>query len=578
MKEETNISFLWKETKGERGKLLFAVLFSVCSTILTFAPFLFAYQILNELLLENPNYTQIKGWAIWTAVFVLLKFLLLTISGVFSHIAAFNILYKLRVKTIDHLAKLPLGYFTKKASGELKKSINEDIEKIEGSLAHQLPDLSAAIAAPFVIYSYLLFVDWKLSLVLLVPLLLSYILQALMFKNFNQNMNSYHTHLERMNAAFVEYIRGMFVFKAFNITGASFEKLRVAIEGYQKMWVEISRKQSPYYALFSLVTESSLLFVIPIGGLMMVNGAIEASAFLLFLVLSITFLSSLKQLLDFGGNVAVILEGVSRLKHIWAETPQRVGKIEIEKDKVESLSFRNVSFKYENHYVLRNVSLYVAKGETIAFVGPSGAGKTTAGELAARFFDLEEGCIQINNASIQDIRQENVMDLISFVFQDTFLAEDTIWNNIVMGRTYTKEQVEQVCKDAEIHEFITSLPNGYETRLGENGVKVSGGQKQRIAIARAMLKDSPIVILDEATSHSDIENERKIQRALNRLLVNKMTIIIAHRLHTIAEADRIYAFKEGYIVEEGDHLSLMKRKGLYENMWRSYKKFEEEVV
>ncbi len=577
MQKKSNLTFLWREAKEEHGKLYLAALFSVLSTLLTYAPFLVGYFILNELLQPEPNYEHIKVWSIWTAVIVVVRFVLLGVSGTFSHIAAFSVLYQLRIKTINHLATLPLGYFSKKNSGELKKSINEDIEKIENSLAHQLPDFAAAIMAPLVIFIYLMTIDWKLSLILLIPLGLSFLLQIIMFKNFDSRMQNYHTHLENMNASFVEYIRGMAVFKAFNIAGSSFKKLRTAIEEYQLMWASINREQSPYYALFVVLTESALVFIIPVGGIRVLHGTLEPSAFLLIVVMSMTFLSSLKQLLDFGGTLAMTLEGVSRIQDIWLVPSQPRGAISIQSKEVRSLSFQNVSFKYDTKYVLKDISLQLKKGQKIAFVGPSGAGKTTAAELAARFFDAEEGEICINGQPIQTIAQHNLMNLISFVFQDTFLSEDTIYENIIMGQNYSIEQVEHVCRNAEIHDFIVSLPNGYQTKLGEAGIKVSGGQKQRIAIARALLKDAPIVILDEATSHSDIENERKIQRALDHLLKEKMTIIIAHRLHTIKEADIIYVFDEGEIIEYGAHAQLMNKQGRYYQMWQSYTKYEKGV-
>ena len=575
MKEQTNFAFLWSETKGERGKFLVAVIFSAFSTILTYAPFLGAYFILNELLQPDPNLHQVKGWAFTVAGIILVRFLFLAVSGVYSHIAAYNVLYQLRAKTMAHLGKLPLGYFTKTTSGDLKKTINEDIEKVEHSLAHQLPDLSAAFFAPVVIFIYLLTVDWMLSLILLVPLVLSYGIQMWMFRNVEENMKLYHRHLIEMNSSFIEYIRGMAVFKAFNMTGASFQKLHQSILNYEKMWIKMAKEQSPFYSLFIVMTDAAPLFVIPVGGYRVLQGTLDVSAYLLFIILSMTFLASLKQLLDLGRGLSMILEGMSRLKLLWAIPAQTAGTVSIEKEDVQSLTFDKVSFKYDEQYVLRDISLEMKRGETIAFVGPSGAGKSTAAELAARFFDVEQGAIRINGVKLQDIDQHSLMENIAFVFQDTFLMEDTMWNNVTMGGVYSIEEVEQACQAAEIHEFIASLPQGYGTRLGEAGIKVSGGQKQRIAIARAVLKNAPIVILDEATSHSDVENERKIQKALDSLLQDKMAIIIAHRLHTIQHATRIYVFEDGRVVEEGTDEELKSQPGRYRSMWTAYTKFKE---
>ena len=575
MKEQRNSQFLWQQTKGERGKLFIASLFSALSTVLMYAPYLIAYFIIEELLKIVPDQQLIIFLAFLTAGLILLRFLFLGLSGVYSHIAAYNILYNLRAKTTSHIGRLPLGYFSKKTSGDLKKSINEDIEKVENTLAHQLPDIAASFIAPIVIFVYLMTVNLKLALFLLIPLVLSYATQMYMFRNAHQNMKKYHDSLTEMNSAFVEYVRGMAVFKAFNMTGSSFSKLRNAIFNYEKTWVKMTRDQSVSYSIFVILTDSAPLFIIPIGGIMMLQGNIPPSAYLLFLVLSIPFLVSLKQLIELSRGLTMMFEGLGRLKEVWQEPVQISGGQLLTRDEVQKLTFDSVSFKYDQQYVLNNISFEIQRGEMIAFVGPSGAGKTTAAELAVHFFNVDEGVVTLNDIPLQEMNTQNLMEHIAFVFQDTFLMDDTMYNNVTMGGNYTMEEVRKACRAAEIHDFILSLPHGYNTKLGEAGVKVSGGQKQRFAIARALLKDAPIVILDEATSHADAENERKIQRALSHLLKNKMVITIAHRLHTIEGATRIYVFEEGRIVEQGTHQQLQAQQGLYARLCDAYNKVQE---
>ncbi|MCT4584695.1 MAG: ABC transporter ATP-binding protein/permease [Peptostreptococcaceae bacterium] len=573
-----NLRFILDESGKDKIKIYMALILSIISSIFSFSPYIIAYSILLELFKPIVDYNYVKKIAFLGAFFIIIRFVTFALAGICSHIAAFNTLFNIRMKTVEHISRLNLGFFNKTTSGLIKKTINEDIEKIENFLAHQLPDLTSAIITPLLLIIYLMYINIKLSMVLLIPLLLCFLLQRKMFSDFSKRVETYHKTLENMNSSMVEFIKGMVVFKAFNMTAKNFKKLKISIDEYKDNWKAITKDQAPIYALFFIISDSALLFIIPIGGYIFLNGGINRAKLLLFAILSISFLNSLKQLLEFGSTFSMILEGVSRLRIILNKEILKDKDMIFKDSDVKKLEFKDVSFKYENDYVLKNINLEVKKGEKIAFVGKSGAGKTTAGQLIPRFFDVNEGQILINGYDIKDLNREFLMDLISFVFQENFLATDTIYNNLTMGKDIEEEKVIKACKKAQIHDFIMSLENGYKTKLNESGIKVSGGQKQRLSIARAILKDSPIIIMDEATSYSDIENERKIQIALDELLKDKTAIVIAHRLSTVKNANRIYVFDEGMIKEYGNHKDLINSGTNYKVMWDSYIKNDKKIV
>ncbi|SKC81125.1 ABC transporter ATP-binding protein [Maledivibacter halophilus] len=570
MKERSNLKFLLEVSGKEKIKLYISAVFSVISSVFSIAPYILMYYIILELFKPSVNYEAVKSMAVIVGIIVVARMAIFLASGVFSHIAAFTILYELRMKAAKHMAKLNMGFFKGHTIGEIKKTINEDIEKLENFIAHQIPDLASAAATPVIVIAYLFYLDWKLALVLFIPIILGFMSQMAMFKGMKERMEHYHHLLQKLNSTIIQYINGMNVMKAFNLSAKSFKNYKDCTEEYSDYWEEITRTMVPFYSVFLILIDSGLLFIIPIGGIMFLNGSIDVSTYILFLILSATFLNSFKQLLEFGESFSLLLEGAGNVRDIIEQMPQKEGNEEINEKIKGEIEFNNITFKYDKEEVIKNLSLTVGAGNIVALVGPSGSGKTTLGQLVGRFWDVDKGNIKIDGIDIRDFKMNSLMDNVSFVFQEVFMLHDTIGKNIRMGSDKEMEEIIEAAKKAQIHDFIMGLPKGYDTLLGENGIKLSGGEKQRISIARAILKDSPIVILDEVTSYSDVENESKIQEALRTLLKGKTALIIAHRLYTIKNADKIVVLKEGEILEQGTHDFLMRKKGLYRHLWDMY--------
>jgi len=578
-KSQSSLGYLFTLAGKNKFLLLISALFSILSSLCSFIPFLMVYNVFSFLFTKNTDTQLALKYGKIAALAIGGKFFFLIISGIFSHIGAFNTLYKVRNALSQHIAKVNLGFFTNNTLGEIKKVIIEDVERIEKFLAHQIPDLVAAIFSPIIVFGYLLTLNIPMSLAILTPAILGIILQGIAMKIAGSQMPIYHHLLEKLNSTIIQFINGMPVMKAYNMTAESYENYSNTIREYNAFWKDCTKKQGYTYGVFITLVESGILFVLPLGGYLFFNNNLDGQTYLFFMIMSMVFLTSLLNLINFGYSFLQILSGVDHIKSIMTIKEESSGLIEIEKTQVESLTFNDVTFGYEERDILKNIDLTLPSGTLTAFVGASGAGKTTAAQLIPKFWEIHKGNIQINDHNINEIKSSNLMDLISFVFQETFILNDTIYENIAIGNQGRfKESVEEAAKAAQIHDFILSLPEGYNTLLGENGIKLSGGEQQRICIARAILKDSPIIIFDEATSYTDIENEYKIQLALENLLKGKTTIMIAHRLHTIINADKICVFDKGEIVESGTHNELLSKNGFYSHMWKTYTHTTEEVI
>ncbi len=575
-----NLKFLLKLSGQHKIKLIVSAMFSIISTTLSAIPYLLVYSIILELFNREISYNKIQSLVFIAILFIILGVVARIFSGIFSHISAFNILYKIRIDLIEHMSKLNMGFFKKNMTGKLKKIINEDVEKLENFIAHQIPDLSSAFATPLIFLGIMFYFNWQLSLVLFIPIILGILAQSGMFKNYMGKVDHFYKLVAKLNSTIMEYINAMNVMKAFNLTAKSFKDYRDNTQEYADYWIELTELAVPYYSAFLCLVDTGLLFIIPIGGIMLLNGKITISVYILFLLMSTIFLNSLRTLFELSESLSFLLKGMEKIIEIFNEKEQKSGNISFPEYFSESLKYENVTFAYNKAKVINNFTLTIRAGTTTALVGPSGSGKTTIGLLAGRFWDIEEGKITIDGTDIKDISYESLMDNISFVFQDTFMLHDTIYENIIMGKNYTREEVENAAKKAQIHDFIMSLPDRYETKIGEGGIKLSGGEKQRISIARAILKNTPIVILDEVTSYSDIENEAKIQSALKTLLKGKTALIIAHRLYTIKNADNIVFMKKGQITEQGTHEELLRNRADYWHLWSLYNEndLEKEVT
>ena len=435
-------------------------------------------------------------------------------------------------------------------------------------MAHQIPDLAAAITTPAVLLIFLFFLEWRIAIFLIIPIILAILTQIAMFKDYGKRLDNYNSLLQRLTSTITQYIKGMNVFKAFNLTAHSFKKYIDVNNEYTENWHSMTDDFKNPYGIFLAVVDSALIFVIPSGGYLYLTDKINISTLLIFLLLSYTFLTSLKTLMQFAGTFSFVLAGANNVRSMIEFPIQNDGKNLKDINFKEDISFNDVTFSYDKNDVLKNINLILRPNTITALVGPSGSGKTTIAYLLGRFWDIQKGSIKIGDIDIKDIDVNYLLSNISYVFQDIFMLTDTIFENIKMGLDKTKEEIYQAAKDAEIHEFIMSLPNGYDTIIGDGYIKLSGGEKQRISIARCLLKNSPIVVLDEITAYSDIENEAKIQSAIRNLLKDKTAIIIAHRLYTIKDVDNIVVLNEGEIVESGKHQDLItKENGLYKHLW-----------
>jgi len=571
-----NLKFLLKLSGQHKIKLIIAALFSIISTTLSAIPYILVYRIILELFNDKIDYRNIQSLVFKAIFFIILGVAARILSGIFSHISAFNILYKIRIDLIEHMSGLNMGFFKKSMTGKLKKIINEDVEKLENFIAHQIPDLSSAFVTPLIFFGIMLYFNWKLSLVLFIPVILGILAQSGMFKNYMGKVDHFYKLVAKLNSTIMEYINAMNVMKAFNLTAKSFKDYRDNTQEYADYWVELTELAVPYYSAFLCLVDTGMLFIIPIGGIMLLNSRITIPVYILFLLMSTIFLNSLKSLFELSQNLSFLLKGMEKIIEIFDEKEQASGNIKFPQNFSQGLKYENITFAYNKAKVINDFTLNIKAGTTTALVGPSGSGKTTIGLLAGRFWDTNEGKITIDGINIKDISYESLMDNVSFVFQDTFMLHDTIYENILMGKNYTRDEVENAAKKAQIHDFIMSLPDKYETKIGEGGIKLSGGEKQRISIARAILKNTPIVILDEVTSYSDIENEAKIQSALKTLLKGKTALIIAHRLYTIKNADNIVFMNKGKIMEQGTHDELLKNRADYWHLWSLYNEEKQE--
>ncbi|WP_018752084.1 ABC transporter ATP-binding protein [Paenibacillus sanguinis] len=586
MKAKSEVSGLFKIAGEKKGLLIVASFFSVISSLLQMAPFVAVYKIIEELLMHardpvNIDKDLIIFWGIGTFVALAASLITLYIGGMCSHIAAFNILYQIRVCLAEHVAKVSMGYHTKTATGELKKIIEVSVEKIENFIAHQLPDLVSGIVVPLLMIGYLFWLDWRLALVLLLPIAVGFWLQARMYgsENGQKAYRDFQYAVEEMNATGVEYVRGMPAVKVFGITADSFLTFKQAVDKYRDISLRITDLCKTSYSLFFVIISSLFVFIVP-AGILIFNGNPAnqsfAITFILFLIVTPSLSAPLLKLLHLGGGMREIVEGNRRIEAIFAE-PVTVEPAMPRVPQSYDVVFHQVSFAYESREsedykpVLSGISFTARAGEMTALVGPSGGGKSTIANLLLRFWEVQEGEITIGGVPIREMGTEKLMDVVSFVFQDVHLFYDTIEENIRMGNTTaTHDEVVQAAKTACCHDFIVQLEEGYNTKIGEGGTYLSGGEAQRISIARALLKNAPILVLDEATAYADAENEYKIQQGLVELVKGKTVLIIAHRLSTIRGAEQILVVNRGKIVERGTHEELREQQGLYEQLWQAH--------
>ena len=565
-------SYLFQLAGNNQRTLYTAIIFSVLSGLMVFIPYVMVFRTILFLFEGNGDIKQAMEYGIIAVIAIILRFVFQAISMALTHIGAYNLLYLVRKRICKHIGEIELGFFTDNSTGKIKKVLMEDVERLESFFAHQIPDITVAIVVPVVVLIYLFTLNWIMALIFIIPIVITFLVQAVELAIAGPAMKEYPQILGRCNSAIMQYVNGMSVMKAYHLTADSYQDYSQAVTDYKSLWKRTAKVLAPISGFSKVVIESGILFTLPVGGLLYLNGTLPLSSYLFFIIMGIVFLSSFNNLLNFAQIFSQISSGLSQIKEIMDIPSIKSKDKTLQEDTPHSVQFENVSFAYGEKAVLKNVNLKMNSGTLTAFVGASGAGKTTAAQLIPRFWDVTAGTIKIDDIDIRDIATSNLMDMVSFVFQEAFMLNDTIYQNIAIGKPdRTQEDVERAAKAAQIHEFIISLPNGYQTNIGEAGIKMSGGERQRVCIARAILKNAPIIIFDEATSFTDGENERKIQLALGELLKGKTTIMIAHRLHTIIHADQICVFDNGEIKEIGKHEELLARHGLYEKMWEIYR-------
>lgn len=582
-KSKTGLARCMELASDRKGLIFLSALLSSLAAIASFIPYIAVYFMIREILNVFPDLVQLDMGRImnygWLALAGIVANILLYFLAIFSsHIAAFGTLYDLKVLFADHITKIPLGYHLTIGSGRLRKIMDENIESVEGFIAHQFPDFVASITAPIVMVIILFVVDWRFGLASLAGIILAFIAEFIGFGSgaMKENMGKYQKASEEMNNASVEYVRGMSVVKAFNQTASSFKKLQEAISGYTEWVLKFSLGWQNCMPAFTTIINNIYLILVPVGILIVSNTSNfkEFSMKFIFYLLFVPAIAGVLNKIMYISESFMQIDGnVARMDEI-LNIPEMPETANPQKPQGEDVVFDHVSFTYTGNNeekALESVSFAAKQGQITAIVGPSGGGKSTIANLISRFWDVTDGKITIGGVDLRDMAQNDLMRQVSFVFQDIFLFKQSILDNIRMGnRNATEEQVIAAAKAAQCHEFISKLPEGYHTVVGTKGVHLSGGERQRIAIARAIIKDSPIIVLDEATAFSDPENEYLIQKAFEKLMQNKTVIIIAHRLSTIRNADKIIVMEKGQIVESGKHDDLVAAGGRYFQMWNHY--------
>ncbi len=578
-KRKSGISRLLEIAGSKKGLLILSGFLAIVHAFLSLIPYVLVYYIIRELTKEVVDFSLVQSYLVYAVIAAIISMLVLYISGIASHIAAFNILFELRKFIADKVGKMPMGYINNRNSGALKKVLSDDVERIEGFIAHQIPDFVKGITLPIATIIFLFSQDWRLASISFVPLIFLGILIPKMYSGRNKTLiQKYHQSLEEMNAGIVEYVRAIPVMKIFGQTAETFDRYGKTVHRFNDYVAEWVKSSTPAFAIFISFTSNALLPVLALGLYLYFQNGVTLATLLLFLILGTAYIKPLFVLSNMGMQLSIINRGMEQIDELLNKENLQETTTEVKPENY-AISFEKVDFAYNNdNWVLKDISFEIKEKSIVALVGPSGAGKSTVAQLIARFWDVNKGTIRIGNVDIRNYPTEQLMKFVSFVFQDSFMFQQSMYENIRMGMDKTKEEIENAAKAAQIHELIVNLPNGYDTLFGQSGVHLSGGEQQRFQLARAILKNAPILILDEATAFSDPENEHKIQQAFSELIKDKTVLIIAHRLSTITEADSILVFDKGKLVDQGTHESLVNNSKLYERMWNAHTRAKEFVI
>lgn len=553
---------------------------SALSAICLLVPFVYIWNVVNALLAVAPDFTKAQNldvYAINAFTFAVLGIILNFFGLMGTHLSAFKNEKNMKDAAIKHLLKLPLGYFSNHTSGGLRKIIDYSTAKTEIFLAHQLFDLTGAIMTPIVFLILLFSFDWRLGLICLIPIILCFVFMYPMFSKESRNsMEKYEKYLEEMNGEAVEYVRGIPVTKAFQQSIYSFKNFINAIKNYGKFSAEYSMSTHIPMTAFTVSINGFFALLIP-AGILLAGSVVDVkffANFMFYIIFTPICAVMMMKIMTVSQDWMLASCALDSIEAILNENPL-VDPINPQKPKNHSIEFEGVYFDYENadgdEHILNDVNLKINENETVALVGPSGGGKTTIASLIPRFWDVNQGSIKVGDVDVRDISTKELMKNISFVFQNTTLFKDSIYNNVAIGRKgASRDDVKKALSLTQCDDIIDELPDGINTVIGSEGTYLSGGQQQRIALARAVLKDAPIIILDEATALADPENEYLIQKAISEITKDKTVIMIAHRLSSVKNVDKIYVVENGRIVEEGNHHTLIDSGGIYSRMWDEF--------
>lgn len=584
MKKDSEISRMFAYAGSRHYLTILGMIFAGISTVLSMIPFVCIWfvvrDLLNALAAGDIALASSSGTYAWWAVgFSALSILLYFLALCFSHLAAFRTASNMRKAALHHVVTLPLGYFSQNASGRLRKVIDDNAGLTEDFLAHQLPDLTGAVVMPVAVLVLIFTFDWRLGVCCLVPMAISFFCMKRMMGGDNAHfMEGYMTALETMNKEAVEYIRGIPVVKVFQQTVYSFKNFHAAIAEYEKYASGYALKCRIPLTSFNVSLNGTFLLLIPVACMILSGVSRQAAyqdvvlAFLFYSLFTPICTTMMSRVMFAGEQLMAAKSAVKRIEGVLQEQPLEE-PAHPQKPKDDSVTFDNVSFSYpaSAEKALNHVSFQIPAGKTVALVGASGSGKSTAAQLIPRFYDATEGSVQVGGVDVRQISKQDLMQRIAFVFQNTKLFKDTLLENIRATRPdATREEVLRAAEAAQCKDIIDRLPNGLDTVVGHSGMYLSGGENQRIALARAILKDAPIIVLDEATAFADAENEHQIQLAFEQLTKKKTVLMIAHRLSTVQDADEILVFDGGQIIERGTHAELLAHGGRYAAMWQEY--------
>ena len=573
MKDKKRSAVSWIAEFAEDRKTYYAlsVLTAVLGVLCGIAPYFFIADIIKKLLAGTRVFGVFAADLILIMLFWALRVVLHAVSTSLSHKATFRVLAEIRTRCCDKLARLPLGSVLDIPSGSLKNTLVERIDSIETTLAHVVPEFTGNLFAPLCVLVYIFFIDWRMALVSLISLPIGIIFASCMWIGYEASWKRVIDKTKALNDTAVEYINGIEVIKVFGKVKSSYDRFVVAAKEGAACFIDWMRRANIFFTLTMVITPATLLFILPAGGFFVKNGSLAASDFIQIIILSIGLITPLITAMSYTDDMAKVSVVIGEVSDILERKElARPDKI-TEEPRGNAIRLDGVRFAYREKEVLHGISLEIPDGSVCALVGPSGSGKSTIAKLIASLWDVDEGGISLGGVDIRKIPLEAYNRRIAFVSQDNYLFNESVRENIRMGKEGASDkEVEEAAKKSGCHEFIESLEHGYDTIVGDSGGHLSGGERQRIAIARAMLKDAPVVILDEATSYTDPENEAVIQSSVAKLVKGKTLLVIAHRLSTIKDSDKIFVIKDGRLDDEGTHRELLLRGGLYAKMWEAH--------